>query len=255
MGAPMHYGNTYTYLNTAALGEINQHGHGCFMLQEQLWETPHGVYRSVNSQQEAGKPTRDCSKNPWGITGWQSCVQGVTRWEITFPISTLSELVVTPTGKGTGKADASSPVFEALVQGQTAHRDGSVLEGKMQQSFLHTPACSWPVQQCCTVVAGVTAKEGWNGRGCASHATRQQTLTPEDSPHLPRRVKTAPDSTLGRAEVNSLGFLIIQPYTAASAGFQPRTGLMSRQTHHLQTHCRYCCCWRESSTLLQLSAA
>lgn len=41
---------------TTACGEINQQVHGCFMLQEQLWETPHSVYRNGSTRQETGKP-------------------------------------------------------------------------------------------------------------------------------------------------------------------------------------------------------
>ena len=106
----------------------------------------------------------------------------------------------------TGKPDASSPVFEAPAwrQGIT-HRDGCVSEGKTQQSFLHNPACTCAVQQCCSGKQAVLQPKGAElAERCASYATRQHILLPENLPHLCKKVETAPDSTLRRAKVNSL---------------------------------------------------
>lgn len=78
-------------------------------------------------------------------------------------------------------------------------------------------------------------------------------MPPENLSCLSKKVQTAPDSTLGRSEV-ILAFWSYnfkqQRCHEQRAEFQSHTGLASRQTHNLQMHGRYCCCWGESSTLL-----
>lgn len=175
----MHCGNAYTHNSMWG----NQQVHGYLMLQEQLWEIPHSIYRKGSSTRNR-ETTRDCNRIPWRKTSLQSCVQGTASWKKTSPTSTAAARDDRTWGRrGPGRLAPAPLRSRHRPAGRAARTETAVSQKvKRDTAFCTTP----PVPEPCNSgkQAASQPREAETGGECPSLNTGYQTLPPENFPHL-----------------------------------------------------------------------